>query len=682
MRPFLYYNYISTIPVESSSNSLRPTALFGDIPFEATNAGFAPNDLTTSVRTDIVPTTRAAIIDITGGIYSDPYVASTTNRTYRLLGDVTFDGAGIKRTVGNITIDLNGYTLTYNNLDVEGLQSGTVNSSTTGNGVSIYPTINPTGFTLTSSSHQSFVLEFTSGPESGYFYEVVSNTATTLTLENHNQVSDDTVDLRNWENGGPASGDSFRIYDARNTFGVGVNAFSYPSGPVEIVNGYIVQGTGFGRGSNRLYCAGMSPISYLDGGQAHTIGGVSVTWHAANSCGINVSAGNNSIIKYCEITDSGTLVTNRQRSATVISAGSNSLVQYCRIHNHRQGGIGVEESGIVEYNEIYGDSRATNSTAMGTFNTNSVTFRYNNMYKVGQHPVCIGIAEQSNNIRAYGNWAEAMSTRVSPEYGVNQACGFSNRWPNRTSANYRIGPENLYYENCFIVYAHTDTGAPEPYRGRALFQGELAHAFSETFEDNFFGAYSSDNTECYAVTLGNNPVLAQNNTLVSTSTIYWTADSYAPCDGYARWINNTSLRHGSDTGFITFRVGGYWPEQVEFIDGIYGSGTSINNYTGVPTTGTLLRFGYLLTTNVTNSGNYVSGANVSVYDKNFNVLRTGYITDASGTVIVDVPTYYRSGVSFNISGLTPLTIQATSGIIIGSGTISPTGNTSITIPIV
>lgn len=62
--------------------------------------------------TRVVPT--GGTIHIAGGAYTTPYVAATTNRTYILDGDMTCDTTCILVNTSNIVIDLNGHTLTYN----------------------------------------------------------------------------------------------------------------------------------------------------------------------------------------------------------------------------------------------------------------------------------------------------------------------------------------------------------------------------------------------------------------------------------------------------------------------------------------------------------------------------------------------------------------------------------------
>ncbi len=734
-----------------AANSLRPNEVFGTIPGEAIAAGFFPNDLSTSVRTDVTPTTRGGVIDITGGSYSSPYTTTTANRTYRLTGNVTYEGCGIRVAHSNVTIDLNGYALTYNDVAPSDVETGTVTTSgggggttdhtitvnasaatytttssfsylnyapgdtvvfagftnggnngtktistisstvitvtstsglvnETGNGnekASNFPTLTPSGITLTTNARTYSIVEFTSGAESGNVYDVLSNTTSALTLSNQNEVFDSTAEQQTWQDGGPAPGDAFRIYDPRRTFGVGTVPGTYPGGVIEVVNGEIAQGDGYGRGVSYQYCAGLCPVFYRDGGASWVIGGVEAAWHSDNTGGFFVSGSTNAVVSYCELNDSGEMVSDRQRGTIAISAGSGAHIHHNLIRNHRQVGISAGGDRIVEYNEIYGDSRATNSTGTGTFSDNDVIIRYNNFYKVGQHPVCIGIAEESNRVEVYGNWCEAMTTVDSPEYGYNLACALSNRWGTRTDANH-------YYENALITYAHDDD-----YKARSVFTGGYDVLVEELYEDNFIGSFSDDDTECHAVSCGNENLIGRNNTLVSTHNIYWLGDSYWIPFGFARWIGNTTIKSGSDPNFATFFASDYDnntanAQEVEFISGIYGTGTAaddIDFVDGPDNSQPTLRFGYNLTVTVTDGGSPVEGATVTIRDKDSNILRDDYLTDASGEVVVDVPTYYRQGPSLGSTTLMPLTVEAEFGAATGSDTISPTSDDSISVGI-
>lgn len=655
-------------PVEGS---LRPE-IFGPIPSQATLAGFAPNDLSTSVRTDVTPTTRGGVIEITGGSYDTPYAASTANRTYRLMGNVTYEGCGIRITASNVTIDLNGYTLTYHNVAPSDVETASVDDSGGGGGVA-QPTLDPTGLTLTANSHLGCIVEFTSGDESGNIYEVVSNTTTTLTLENHNNITDQPDQgLWEWQDGGPDPSDTFRIYDPRKTFGVGVTPGAFP-GAVEVVNGFIVEGAGYGRGCNSIYSSGINPIQYLDGGAQWTVGGVSVKWNAENSNGINLLGSVGAVVKYCEIEDEGTIVTNRQRGTRAVVTNTDALIQYNRFTNFRQASISTLSDSTVELNEMYGESHATNSTGAGTFSQNNVIVRNNNIYQVGQHPVGIGISQASNNCEVYGNWVETMATLESPEYGFNLACALAIR-----GGGVERTQRNHYHDNAFITYAHDSD-----YKARTINLTELGDATEELIEDNFIGSYTDDGTECHCTNMGQNPVHARNNILESTQNIYWVADNFDPPIGFSRWINNTTLRHGEDAAFSTFKVSGFWDQEVDFISGNYSTGTAVDDFDGVEfvDADTILRFGWLLTVTVTDGGNPVEGATVTIRDKDSNILRDDYLTDENGEVVVDVPTYYRQGPGFEPTTLAPLTVEAEFESASGDDTISPTADDAIEVAI-
>ena len=652
-----------------AANSLRPD-IFPAIPQQAVDAGYFPNDLSTSVRTNVTPTTRAAVVEIAGGSYSSPYTASTADRTIRLMGNVTYETGGIIISANNVTVDLNGYTLTYKNVGPASVATATVDTASDPS----RPTITQTGLTLTADSHWTFVVEFTSGAESGNFYEVYSNTTTEIVLENHNVggVSNE------WENGGPANGDTFRIYNSRLTAGVRSDTRT----GIEVVNGYIVEGAGYGRGSNIRSGEGCNPIMLLD--TTATVAGVKVTWDADNCLGIRT--GENSTIKYCEVDDQGTVVTNRQRTIGAVNPKQGSTVQYNLITNHRHAGIYVGSNNIVEYNELYGDSRATNSYGIGTFGGDGNIFRYNNIYKVGEHPECIAIHAEDESAGAqdnevHHNWGEAKATRSSAEYGWNYAVGISRRWGITTLPN-------SFHDECHITYSEDGPDANQESRGRTAWFGALQDTAGEVVEDCFFGAYNTDDeTECHAIGLSshNNLVTFTRCTFASSHNVFWFGDPYGPAASGGRFIDCTALTDGSDPGFYTFSTWEYEACDVDMIGTTFGAGTAEDDIyllaTGANIETQRINFGDMLNVTVTESGSPVEGATVAVKDKDSNTLRSGYVTAANGVVAVDVPNRYRQRPGFSSTTLNPLTVEAVDGASDGTNTISPTGEDSISVGI-
>lgn len=654
--------------VAGTGESLRP-ATFPSIPTQATAAGFAQNDLSTSVRTNVTGTTRGAIIDIAGGSYATKYTASTTNRTYRLTGNVTFEKAGIEITANNITIDLNGYTLTYKNVSPESVATATVATASDPS----YPTITQTGLTLTNNSHYTFIVEFTSGAEAGNHYEVAGNTTTQLSLENHSGGNSTS-----WQNGGPANGDTFRIYNPRLTFGVGSSSRS----GLEIINGYIVEGSGYGRGSSLRAGQGCNPIFW--NGSAGMIGGVSATWDADNCCGFVANA-TSTTIKYCELNDTGSLVTNRQRTVSAITPGPLSTIQYCRILNHRHAGINCGNTCTVEYCEIYGDSRATNAYGIGTYAGQGNIWRYCNVYKTGEHPICIAIhSNPAQNNEVYGIWAEAKTTRNSAEYPWNYAVGLSDRWDNgaRTLAN-------SIHDACFITWSEDGSGPNEEQRGRTLWLGSLGTSPGEIFNNVFAGAYNTDDlTECHAIGLShhNKNVVFTNCTFASSHNPFWFGDTYGPCASGGRFIDCTVLKSGSDPNFATFKLWDYYACNVDMIGTTFGTGTAEGDIDLLANAASpaeqRINFGDTLTVTVTESAVPVAAASVTVKDKDSITLRSGYTTNGSGVVAVDVPSRYRARPGFSSTTLNPLTVQASKAASSGSNSISPSGDASISVGIV
>jgi chitinase len=67
-------------------------------------------------------------VHIAGGNYATPYIASTPNTEYILDGDITADSTAITVTANYVVINLNGHTITYNQVSPgEGVNIGTWN---------------------------------------------------------------------------------------------------------------------------------------------------------------------------------------------------------------------------------------------------------------------------------------------------------------------------------------------------------------------------------------------------------------------------------------------------------------------------------------------------------------------------------------------------------------------------
>lgn len=90
-----------------------------------------PTTASWSTCTKSLPSWEASVstvIQIPGGNYATPYRATTAYRKYVLQGNMTADGTAIEVVADYTTIDLNGYTITYNQVSPgEGVASGAYN---------------------------------------------------------------------------------------------------------------------------------------------------------------------------------------------------------------------------------------------------------------------------------------------------------------------------------------------------------------------------------------------------------------------------------------------------------------------------------------------------------------------------------------------------------------------------
>jgi hypothetical protein len=78
--------------------------------------------------------TRAHVtktVHIPAGHYATPYVANQANTEYILQGDMTADSTAITVSASYVVVNLNGYTITYNQTEPgEGLNIGVYNLNT------------------------------------------------------------------------------------------------------------------------------------------------------------------------------------------------------------------------------------------------------------------------------------------------------------------------------------------------------------------------------------------------------------------------------------------------------------------------------------------------------------------------------------------------------------------------
>lgn len=667
----------NSVIIAGNGESLRPSGVFPSIPNRITASGFVQNDLRNSIRTNVSGTSRAATIDIAGGTYTSPIICNTGNRRIRLLGDVTFDGGGFIAATSNLTFDLNGYNLKYMENDLEDWEIGYVVSKSGGDGIT-FPMITTSG--LVSGG---VVLQFLNGVESGnWYYKRSESVFPSYVLENDTNSTDNGNIIRSWQvSGGPNSGDMFRIFDPRKTFGIGTLAGIYGINNVEIINGFITQGAAaqYGRGFNEDYNLGCAPIETYQGQTNWMVGGVRITWGSANTSAIHCEVTSAMHVQYCEFNDTGYFLSNRQRALAAVSVGDNANIHHNRVINHRHIGFACGDSNIIEYNEIYGDSRATNPAGINTYAGKDNIFRYNNIYKVGEHPIGIALhSDGCTNNQVYGNWCESKSTRSSAEYGWNYAVALSNRWGLRTGVN------NIY-NNVFVTYSQDGTGLNEQSRGRTMFFGSLERSSGEIIRNCFIGAYSTDQlTESHAVglSLNNKNVLFSGCILEGTQNLLWLGDTYGPAFSGARFIDCSTYKSGSYSGFSTYAMWDYLTGCIDVIGMKYGSGTSetgisiqIDGYSSPQK----INFGDMLTVTVTGISGPVSGASVSVIDSGNITIRSGYITNSNGVIAVDTPNRYRARPGFASVTLNPLKIMAISGSLSGSGNISPTGINTINI---
>ncbi|MDR2110144.1 MAG: hypothetical protein LBP32_02430 [Spirochaetaceae bacterium] len=316
-------------------------------------------------RTFTAKTFTAEVKQLRQGDFTHTVEGSNTPRpglwitepgVYVLMEDITSDGLGINVKSHNVTIDLNGYTLTYDN------------------GV--------TGFNETSGGQ----------------------------------------------------------YNESGSWGIRDGLWNFTN--VKVYNGVIKQGaTGSTfRGPLFLFHMGLTQ---------NEVAGLTADYHGPQTPGMYT---NNGYIHHNLIYDRGGIVTDRHGAVRALAARPGAEVAYNSLRRFRQRGI--DDATFVHDNELYCDSFATNSFALG--GGDNAVLKNNKIFGMGYHPIGIG---WGNNIHIKDNfiylWVFAPTHR-SEEYGrSSSAAGM--RVTNLDNRPF----ENLLVEGNYIVLKVTDhnTGA-------------------------------------------------------------------------------------------------------------------------------------------------------------------------------------------------------------------------------
>ncbi|MDR2126980.1 MAG: hypothetical protein LBP63_09145 [Prevotellaceae bacterium] len=172
------------------------------------------------------------------------------------------------------------------------------------------------------------------------------------------------------------------VYDEEATFGIRSGLWNFTN--FKIFNGIIKQGVNGGAG---VYGEGYNPLFLHHMGNTYNeVAGITVDYYGNNIGGMVTSNGH---IHHNLVYDRGTAIDDRHAGIRAIKVGDgiNNDVSFNSLRRFRNWGIGAT-GGKLEYNELYSDSFATNSFALGA--GNNLTVKNNKIFGMGYNPLGIG----------------------------------------------------------------------------------------------------------------------------------------------------------------------------------------------------------------------------------------------------------------------------------------------------
>jgi len=356
-----------------------------------------------------------------------------------------------------------------------------------------------------------------------------------------------------------------------NDFGIKCSG----KGRVTIRNGRIVQGRGssagtqVGIGCNPVYSRG-APV---------TMEGMELVWHGGDISGAFFHWAGDNQVNHCVFDDRGTLVTNRHQAVSTIDG--NGWGDYTRNLVKRTRQQGLMGAVRAELNEIYIDSCATNSFGIRPTGKarKHVRVKGNVIFGIGEHPVGIAMfGVYLPDSLVWKNAVEVKCTRSGTEYGYTGSACFRTTW----------GADNLSV-CCNTFIAHADTYDGKVAKARAVWVG-LPHFTPKNgkteirdarglFAGNTIKAIGQRGAKaggiCVVCNNASPNLVFRDNTVESTWANVLLGDEYGHAGSYAKFVDNTFLREGTDPAYRTIlQQRGRIPGTGVFVDNRYEDGAS------------------------------------------------------------------------------------------------------------
>jgi hypothetical protein len=231
-------------------------------------------------------------------------------------------------------------------------------------------------------------------------------------------------------------------YNEEATFGIRAGLWNFVN--YRILNGTIRQGRNGGTGFIGI---GFNPLFLNHMGQTRNeVAGITVDYYGASVGGMVTGDGH---IHHNVLYDRGTIIDNRHMAIRAISTGQDPQndISYNSLRRFRHRGI--DGRGKVDHNELYSDSFATNSFALGAGQNSRLT--NNRIFGMGYNPVGIG---WGNNFYVQGNFIYMRGfapTKRDEEYDRKSAVA-GMRVTNYDGILY----ENMLFEDNIIVLKAED----------------------------------------------------------------------------------------------------------------------------------------------------------------------------------------------------------------------------------
>jgi len=437
----------------------------------------------------------------------------------------------------------------------------------------------------------------------------------------------------------------------------------YRSG-VRVYNGVVVQGAG--NNSASADARGFSPI-FLQGSTGE-IAGITAHWSGPQVSGIRLLYSNGMEAHHNVAVDHGGVILNRSVAPSAIVATANT--HHNLVKRARQWGISPPDNSDIYNNEVYIQSRATNSYGIFGYRKSNCRFYGNRIFGTGYLVNGIGTVSNCTDVEVFDNLVHLRATKPIDcwgEYGPHSGA---------YCCRVTWGGDNIqYHDNVMVTYGR-DGGMvrgtwfyTQASTTNLFFRDNVVKAVLENMASDIQGAIVVAGDGDWDVP----PQVYENNRIISNFANVRLGESYGTgCN--TRFYDNTFVREGPGrTDYRTIQCGYGGPtKNHEFYDSAFEGGASYDEYTfhGSGAADSEFYVGWTLTVETE------PFADVTITDGDSTLVYEDQ-ADGSGIAVARLIEYRQgyAGKSYH----TPHTVTATKGA--ASDTLSVTMDAAKTIQI-